>query len=368
MSILHLVSTLDRGGIASSLAYLLPRLAARGGRRTEVAVLFEEGYWGRRLRQSIPVHRLGLRGRYDPLALPRLVGLLRHGGYDVVHAHGFPGLYWVALASCLVRGPRYVASEHNVTNRRREWPWLRPVERWIYGRYDGIVAVSQEVADALGDWLPRAAGGVHVAHNGVPLAPFGRPPETRAQVRTELGIPADRPLLLFVGGLHHRKGADVLFRAVASLPPSGFRLLVCGEGESEDDLRALAAELGVSDRVRFLGYCRDVPGLMAAADLFVLPSRWEGCPMVILEAMAAGLPIVATAVGGVPELIRDGQEGLLVPPDDAVTLAGAIHELLNDPARARRLGRQARTRVEQAFSIDGAAQQMTAVYDELLKG
>lgn len=314
------------------------------------------------------MHQLGLRRRYDPRALSRLIGLLRRGRYHVVHAHGFPSLYWVALASCLVRGPRYVLTEHNVTNRRRGLPWLRPVERWVYGRYDGTVAVSQEVSTSLVDWLPRVAGKVRVIHNGVPPASFNYTTEMRAEARADLGVSPDQPVLLFVGGLHYRKGADVLIRAVVGLPPPACRLLVCGEGELADDLRASAAELGLGDCVRFLGYRRDVPALMAAADLFVLPSRWEGCPMVILEAMAAGLPIVATAVGGVPELIRDGQEGLLVPPENPVALAEALQGLLGDSQLAARLGNQARARARQVFSADGAAQKMAAFYEELLEG
>jgi glycosyltransferase involved in cell wall biosynthesis len=367
--ILHLACTLDRGGIASSLAYLLPRFAANGGWQAEAAVFFEQGYFGRRLeQQGIPVHQLGLHRRYDPRALLRLIGLLRRGSYDVVHVHGFPSLYWVALASCLVRGPRYVMTEHNVTNRRRDLPWLRPVERWVYGRYSRIVAVSQEVSTSLVDWLPQVASKVRVIHNGVPPASFDDRAEKRAEARADLGVLHDQPVLLFVGGLHYRKGADVLIRAVADPSLSACRLLVCGEGELADDLRASAAELGLGNRVRFLGYRRDVPALMAAADLFVLPSRWEGCPVVILEAMAVGLPIVATAVGGVPELIRGGQEGLLVLPEDSVALAEAIQRLLGDPQLADRLGNQAKARAKREFSADRAAQKMAAFYEEMLEG
>jgi glycosyltransferase involved in cell wall biosynthesis len=367
MRILHLASTLAAGGIASSLGYMLPCLSSLPHVHVEMVTLYGRGQFGDLLaRARIPIHELHLGRKYAPQALPRLMSLLHRGRYDVVHAHGWPGLLFVALASMRSRGSRYVLSEHNVTNRRRHRSWLRPLDRWVYSRYDRVVAVSDRVADALVAWLPETAGKVRVVHNGV--EPAALDPSPRA--RTALGIPLDVPLLLFVGGLHRRKGLDVLLDALAHLTPESWStkpaLLVCGEGPLQHTLRARAVDLGLSGRIHFLGYRQDVPALMMAADLFVLPSRWEGCPMVVLEAMASGLPIVATAVGGVPELIEDGVHGRLVTPADPAALAAAIHGALAHPDLTARMASEAQKRVIAEFAAEVAAGSLFAQYQEIL--
>ena len=370
MHILHIASTLVQGGIASSLGYSLPWLARQPDVDVEIAILYEVGPWGESLaRQGIEVYACRLQHKYDPRALPRLAALLGSGGYDVVHVHGWPDMLFGAMLARPGRRPPLVLSEHNVTNRRRR-PVFRPLDRLMYRRYHRVVAVSEEVARALVTWLPETGPKVRVVYNGVEPGLFDQPPGTRETVRQALRLGPQVPLLLSVGGLQPRKGNDVLLDALAQLASwsKGARptLLVGGDGASESALRAQTAALGLRDDVRFLGYRQDMPALMAAADLLVSASRWEGCPMVILEAMASGLPIVATAVGGVPELITDGVSGRLVPPEDPTALAEAIDGVLGDVDLARDMAARARRRVVADFTADVAARKLLDLYrDEL---
>ena len=171
--------------------------------------------------------------------------------------------------------------------------------------------------------------------NSIRLADYALPID-RAALRAELGMPTDEILLGSVGRLVPQKGFDVLLRALALIPRRDIRLLIAGTGGEEATLRRLAAELGVEDRVCFAGYRRDVPRLMKCFDLYTHASRFEGMPIVVLEAMASGCPIVATAVDGTRELIENGVHGLLVPPENPASLAEAIQAALADPAAAVR--------------------------------
>jgi hypothetical protein len=191
MRILHVVGTLNQGGIASSLWHALPFLSTVPDIQVEVVTSYASGCFGELLAgDGIPIHQLHLAHKYDPQALPQLAALLHRGDYDVVHAHGWPEILFVALASLVIHGPRYVPGEHNVTNRRRRRP-LKPLDRFIYSRYHRIVAVSQTVADALMAWLPEVAPRVAVVRNGVEPARLSVPANARQAIRAELGVSDD---------------------------------------------------------------------------------------------------------------------------------------------------------------------------------
>jgi glycosyltransferase involved in cell wall biosynthesis len=175
-------------------------------------------------------------------------------------------------------------------------------------------------------------------------------------------LPEGIPLIFAAGSLEHRKGIDILLHALARLKDPVPMTVVAGDGPLRPILESLAAELGIAASVHFLGFRPDLPRIMAAADLFVLSSRWEGCPMVVLEAMALGRPIVATAVGGVPELLVDGESGRLVPPESPEALSQAIQEILVDPDGLLDMGSRARQRLLACFQVERSARQMLQVY------
>jgi glycosyltransferase involved in cell wall biosynthesis len=376
MRALHVVSTLDRGGIAASLRQLLPVLTEGEGVDIEVAILYGESQYRTEMCGfGIPIHHLRLTSKYDGRGVFRLAQLFRSDRYQIIHAHGWPAVLLVALASLLAgRSLPFIMTEHSVTNRRRRWR-LKPLDQFVYSRFQHVIAVSRAAAEALADWLPQVRGRITLIYNGLDPAFFNRAGRDRDQLRAELGIHGRQPVILFAGGMAYHKGTDVILQALAQLqtateqggdPLSAPLTLIAGDGVLDETTKGLAAGLEQTGQVRFLGFCSNLADLMVAADLFVLASRWEGCPMVMLEAMAMELPIIATRVGGVPELIEDGQSGLLVPAGDVVALSQAVSHLLSNGPLASHLGCMARRRVGDCFMVEQGSQALAAVYQSVL--
>jgi len=369
MRILHVAATLGRGGIATSLWHLLPALSKLPGIEVDGAVFYELGWFGKLLEEEgVHLKHLQLGHKYDPRAILKLIRLQKE--YDVVHAHGWPVILFVALASLFSRKPIFALTEHSVTNRRRR-PYLRWLDRFIYSRFDRIVAVSQAVATSLKAWQPQVRHKIMVIYNGIQVA-YLKTAEQKNEIRERLKLDEQTPVIFASGNFRLAKGFDLLLQAIVillekyraeSLDEEKLPILVItGEGELQASMIELAEQLGIAEQVRFLGFRTDMPFILKAADLFVLSSRWEGCPMVILESMAMGVPVLATNVGGVPELVMDKQTGDLVPPGSPMVLANGMYDLLRDRERAVCLAEQAQQRQAQSFQIEGNAQAMTSLY------
>ncbi|MCC7161386.1 MAG: glycosyltransferase family 4 protein [Anaerolineae bacterium] len=350
MRVLHITGTFAAGGIATSLWHLIRYLQQTSGIENEIAGLYEIGVFGERLAAAgVPAHNFELKTKYDPRGLSQLSALLRSGSFDVVHAQGWPAIWYVALVSLWHTQQRYFVSEQSVTNRRRRW-YLKPLERFLFSRYGNIVAVSKAVRDALVSFLPETSSKITVVYNSADLRALEAAKQPKAFARAYLNIPDDALVILSGGGLEHKKGVDVSIRAMARLqntnPALAPLLLIASDGSRRAFLEQLAAQLGVRSRVRFIGFRDDMPRVMSAADVLVSSSRWEGFGMVILEAMSLGLPVVATAVGGVPELIENQESGLLVPSEDPEALADGLARVLTNPEWAARLACVAQQRAE----------------------
>lgn len=320
---------------------------------------------------GVPRHDLGARRLMDPRGLWRFGRLLARERPDVVHAHGQDAAILAATARQFHPFPlaitRHVLDEPTNSLRLR----LRAAAACVtFRRADAAVAVSDAVARRLAELsgLPHRA--IHVIRNGVDVEHFGRSSgERRSAVRAALAAGPDDPLVLVSAVLRDGKGHDVLLRslpAVRARVPTA-RLLVAGDGEREAALRSQARTLGdgMADAVRFLGHRTDIPDLLAACDLVVLPSVAEALPTALIEAAAAGRPVVATRVGGIPEVVVDGVSGLLVPPRDPAALADAIATLLLDRARARLYGTAARGIARSRFSIDTQVARTLDLWDVL---
>jgi glycosyltransferase involved in cell wall biosynthesis len=225
---------------------------------------------------------------------------------------------------------------------------------------DRYVAVSRDVADELVARFHYPPAKVEVVYNAVRLERFEQP--SPAGLREQLG--RGLPVVLTCARLDEQKGHDVLLQAAAQLPQVAFAL--AGEGPERARLQALAGELGIGDRVLFLGYRTDIPQLLAACDVFALPSLYEGSSLAVLEAMAASRAVVSSAIGGTDELIADGEDGVLVAPGEVEPLAAALRRLLADGERRERLGRRARERVEADFTPAAMRGRIVAIYEELL--
>lgn len=298
--------------------------------------------------------------RRRPLVgLIRLWRALRMESPAIFHAHlSWPlACRYGVLAAWLARVPAILATAQlyvELRGNRRPPLTLRPPRR--------IIAVSDEVKTRYAEELGVPAHKLVVVRNGIRVPSSARLPNPA--LRAELIQTRPDYLVLTPARLHQQKGHASLLAAAAQVPDATF--VLAGDGPLRAELEAQARELGVADRCIFLGERADVPDLLAAADLVVLPSLFEGLPVAVLEAMGAERPVVATAIGGTDEAVTHEQTGLLVPPRDPVALASAIRRLQSDPALAQRLAAAGRERVEREFSSRETARKMMRIYDEVM--
>lgn len=363
MRIAHLLGSGEVAG-GQLVALALARAARDAGHDVVFVVPAAGDFTERAEAESFPVRVVPLGSALDPGSLARLRRLLRAERVDVLHTHTHFSLNVLGRVAGRLAGAEVVAHMH-IANVFRAGRIARAAQVALdvatARLCAAIVAVSEATRDALVEQGYPAAR-VVVVHNGIE-APDAQP------ARPE-GVPADAALLLLVGRLAAVKGQRQLIEALARLRRTDAVVLLAGKdiergGAYCRELEFRAAELGVDDRVVFLGYRNDVPALLAAADVLVLPSQVEGLPLVVLEAMAAARPVVATAVGGTPELVFDGETGLLVPAGDVTALTAALDELLADPTRARALGVAGRRRFEERFTLETMTRRVLALYEGL---
>ena len=307
----------------------------------------------------------------DLLALLRMMRLMRNGGYTIVHTHSSKAGILGRWAAKWAGVPIIVHTVHGWAHHERQHPLVRAIyiylEKLTLPITDKLIAVtSLDINKGLADGIGRADNYVTI-RSGIELDRFGHPQVPRAETRAALGIPAEAPVIGTVTRLSPQKAPLDFVRAagriVQSHPQSWFMMV--GDGPLRPDVEALAAELGITDRLVLTGLRRDVPELLAAMDLFTLSSLWEGLPRVLPQAMATGLPIVATACDGSAEAISDGDNGFLVPSSNPDLLAERLCRLLDDSALAARMGEEGRARVAE-FSDRRMVEQIDTLYRELL--
>jgi glycosyltransferase involved in cell wall biosynthesis len=298
--------------------------------------------------------------------LMRLVSFLRAERFDLIHTHLSYANILGSLAGFLVGCP-VIASLHNTESdsRKRSIRVIRVETRVLQHLARRIIAVGYGVADAFHARVGDRT--VDVIPNGIP-APYSITPEARQKLRREIAGDEDRVLLLAVGRFVPAKGYEDMINAFALLlrrNPDCF-LAIAGSGRLFDDIKRQIAEMNLDDSICCLGTRNDIHQLLAASDIFVSSSHWEGLPVAILEAMMAGLPIVATSVGDIPKVITP-EAGVIVPPHQPDCLAEAIRELVNIPEKARAMGDAARARALQEYSLDTWMKRHVSVYEEALR-
>ena len=300
-------------------------------------------------RRGFAPELFAIRRHLDWQCLLGLVQTLRRRRVEVVHSHDFMMAVYGAAAAGVLRRP-LVITMHGGRYFAGRWS-RRMALRWAAGRAAAAVAVSGALQADLAAVLRLPRDVIRVLPNGI--RPTAGSPDG---MRRELGIGAEEPLIVAIGNLYPVKGHLVLLQALRALreDPAFARchVAIAGRGEEEAALRAYAATRGLAQYVHLLGYRADVADLLAAADVFALPSRSEGVPLALLEAMFAGKGIAASAVGGVPEVVTSEREALLVPPEDPASLASALARLLGDRALRDGLGEAARRRAERAFTVE----------------
>jgi glycosyltransferase involved in cell wall biosynthesis len=372
----HIVKTQGIAGAENHLFKLLPALAV-GGWGVHLVTICDRskgkptpGYEAalQRLRsQGVRVEQLMVRNKYDPAGSLRVARTLKTIRPDLVHTH----LAYADLFGSF--GARMAGRVTIVSSRHRDYS-RSPAEIAHFRRYyrlanplqDAVIAASHRIAELCRTEERRDPRTIHTVWYGCEDQAVGRQ-DARAHVRAELGLAPDTPLLGTVGRLIPLKGHTYALRAFATIAqhiPDAVWLVV-GTGPEREGLETLARSLGVGAQVRFVGHRDDVPTIMAALDLLVHPTTAEGFGLVLLEAMVQGAPVVATRVGSLPEIVVDGESGLLVPPRDPQALTDAIHPLLLDRARRESLGRQGRARYEECFRLERMVQETLRVYQQV---
>jgi len=364
--VLFLIVDLPVGGAEDHLLSLVRNLDRR---RFDplVCCIGRSGPIGKEIEaEGVPVEELGKlrKGGFDRNIAPLLQALIRRERIGLVHAHLYHANFYGRLAA-FREGIPIVVSVHNT--------YVRPKIRrsianwWLARRTPVIVAGSEAIRNDIVRYDRVAPEKIRVIPYGVDVERFDIP-LSREGAREKLGLPRERFIVGTVGRLEEQKGQKHLLEAVGILRGGGrdVTLLLVGGGREEERLRAQAAQEGIGDAVLFLGTRRDLPELFRAMDVFALPSLWEGLPIALLSAMAAGLPVIVTPVGGVPEVVKDGENGFIVPVGDSGALAAAIRKVCEDPAGAGTLGRAAAATVRDGYSHRTTARRIMDVYEQVL--
>ena len=359
--VMHVVYTLRTGGMEMGVVKLVNGLD-RSRVRSSICSTKPAGEIKALVDPSVPVFELARRSGNDVHVVADLYRLFRRERPHVVHTHGWGTLLEGLVAARLARVPIVVHGEHGTLQLRA---YQRPLQRWGWSAADRVLSVSSVLAARMAATTGFPTARITTIHNGVHLERFHVSGRDRA--RASLGLPQGAQIVGTVGRLVPVKDQATLVDAVAELGKSGVAatLVIAGDGPERARLEARAVARGVD--LRLLGYRPDVEQVLAALDVFVLSSTSEGLSTTILEAMAAGRPVVATRVGGAEEMIADGVTGVLVPPSDPSALAGALRRGLGAADGGAAMGAAARQRVETEFTLAGMMQRYERMYIEVAR-
>ena len=365
MRILHVITSLEMGGAETLVVNLIPRLQALG--HTVDLCVFDrtETPLTKRLRSESPqtkIYALG-HGVYNPLYILKLAKIMKN--YDVVHAHNSSSQLFVVIANLFVH-TKLVSTEHTTSNRKREWKWYAPIESWMYGQYNHVICISKIAEEKLrkymgGAWLDKTNpkyNQISTINNGVDVRAISdATPDGEL-----LALKNDRKAILMVAGFRDAKDQDTVVKALVFLNNKDFEVWFAGVGIRQEIVEQLAASLGVSERVRFLGLRTDIPNVLRAADVIVMSSHWEGLSLSNVEGMSAYKPFIASNVNGLREVTKG--YGILFPHEDAKALADEIDHLANDEAYYNEIAERCYNRALE-FDISNTVNGYNKVYNEV---
>lgn len=352
MRILQFITSLRPGGAERLVTDLSKRFRKAGH---EVTVLLLDGtmtpFMEELESEGVKVAALseGAMAMKNPLLVFGLIRFLRAGRFEIVHSHNSSCQFLAAAASVFVH-VKLVTTEHNTSNRRRDWSWFKFIDRWMYSRYSKVFCVGKETFDGLSEYLgPDVSGKSLVIGNGIDLSRF-----REASPDPEMsGDPCFK--IIMVAAFRAQKDQDTLIRAMSLLPKDYSLFLVGGveiamDAPNLERCRSLVKDLGLEHRVTFMGKRNDVPSLLAASDVVVLSTHYEGMSLSVLEGMACGKPFVASDVRGVREQVGDA--GVLFPEGDAEALAAEITRLRESPEYSRTVVERCLAKAS-AFGLEG---------------
>lgn len=317
---------------------------------------------------DVPVTALELSSPTHVASAVRFARLIWRERFRLVHSHMFWGSLFASPIAWAYGVPVIIETLHGTEAWRKGWKASNTIDRTINRFVTKHVAVCESDARFLAEKKRVPRSKIEIIHNGIDIRKATTSEDARRTIRHAIGAAEGDCVLITVARFHKGKGHRVLLEAIQELASrhSQVKLVLLGEGEEQPEMRALCTSLGITEKVRFAGFQPNVAEWLSAADINVLPTFYEGFPLTILEAMAAGLPTVASNVGGIPEAIEDGSSGLLVPPGDARKLAAAISGLVGNAEARTRIGNAARTRVMQHFTFKQQVKATENLYLNLL--
>ena len=364
LNILHLIETSEPGGAETVLAYIASNLDP--DRYRSIACVLEKGWLTDHLDSlGIPYVMIENRWSYDPVFFFKLLRLIRREKIDLIHSHEFMMTVYGSISAKLARIP-HVGTIHGKVYYPDKQCRVRLL-RMAAKLCSRLIAVSDDLNRFLTTLLGVRYGKIETLYNGIDLEKY-RSVDSREGSRERLGLQDASIVLGTVGSLFEVKGLPYLLEAIVLLRDKYPRLslLIAGEGNREDSLRTIAGQLKLGDTVKFLGFRDNIPDILQVVDIYVCSSVSEGLSLSILEAMAMSKPVVATDVGGNPELITDCENGFLVPAKDPVRLADAITELIDSPERRLEFGTRSREIVESRFSPERMVRDYEALYRQVM--
>ncbi len=363
LTIAHVLSSFGMGGQERMALELATWQKKRGHRVLAVSLAAgSEGTLGELFRAAgIPAHNVPKHAGVDASLPVRLATLIGGEAVDVVHTHNPHAMIYGAPAAGLARA-KSVHTKHGMNPDQTRRLWLRRTAATLV---DAYVAVTPHLAKVAVERAECDPSRIHVVPNGIDVGRFKPDAEARSRVRAELGVPQSSWLVGTVGRLAPEKDQALLIRAMAPLLDERRQLLVVGDGPEREALERARSETWRSEFVHLAGARADVAPYMAAMDAFVLSSRTEGLPLVLLEAMATGVPVVSTAVGGIPDLIEPEVNGLLVPPEDEHELLRQLVVLAHQPTAGLRLGQAGREAVQRRYSLALMAERYEGIYEQV---
>jgi glycosyltransferase involved in cell wall biosynthesis len=362
--VLYLAHAFNVGGAEEMVLNLVRHLPDRF--EPMVCCIHDAGSIGEEIRNTgVPFAVLGLTpGARRPWDVIRLKSHLRDARPQIVHTFLLTASLYGRLAAILARVPIVIGTEVNIYERKR--PHHAMAERLLMAGTDRVVASAESVRNFYIKQVQADPAKVDVIYNAVDWSQL-EVTVPRQEMRKSLDVPSDAVVIGIIARLTEQKAHRVLFEAMTgNLAMSDVHLVIVGDGELRADLQRRAEAAGLSGRAHFLGARRDLGNLLSAIDIFAMPSLWEGLPLSMVLAMGAGLPVVATRIAGIPEVVQDGVTGLLVTPGDSAGLGTALARLVADRAMRTRLGEAARAFVLPRFGIDQYVSSVTGLYDRLL--
>lgn len=333
MKVLHLINNLGSGGAEKLLEDLIPLMNKMENVEADILLLTDKNnvFYDSLISKGVKVDVIKYRNMYDPRNIFEIKKYIINGGYEMVCSHIFPTQYWVALSRLFLGNKRvkFITTEHSTHNRRREKFYFKFIDKFIYSQYDLIISITQKTRDNLINWIDPKHKKLDkhiVIENGVDIKKIKQALPYKKSELIE-GINENTKLVCMVARFSRAKDQPTLIRAISKLPEN-IHLVLVGEGPLISNNKKLANELGISDRVHFLGFRKDIPRILNTVDIIVLSSHWEGFGLAAVEGMAAGKPVLVSDVEGLVEVVKGA--GILFEKGNEMELRKKILHILEN--------------------------------------